>query len=102
MGDGGAFPEINVPQYPLDMGKPKPGGAGPGAAKSSNALAVQLDAQGHVKFDMIAKQGQPSNKIIHSRFTDLLPKQVTEEDPDLARPDQEQVKEVCLFLISLY
>lgn len=91
-GDSGAFPEINVVQYPLDMGKTK--------AKTSNALAVQLDAQGDVKFDLIAKQGANKNKIVHSRFTDLLPKQVTEDDPDLVRPDQEAVQEVT-FLVHL-
>lgn len=77
-------------QYPLDMGKVK--------AKTSNALAVQLDAEGDVKFDLIAKQGANKNKIVHSRFTDLLPKQVTEDDPDLLRPDQESVQEVSLLL----
>lgn len=76
-------------QYPLDMGKVK--------AKTSNALAVQLDAEGDVKFDLIAKQGANKNKIVHSRFTDLLPKQVTEDDPDLLRPDQESVQEVSLL-----
>ena len=86
-GDSGAFPEINVPQYPLDMGKTK-------SKPSSNALAVQLDAQGEVKFDSIVKQGVANkNKIVYSKFTDLLPKQVTEEDPDLARPDPDAVKE---------
>ena len=65
--------------------------------QTSNALAVQLDAQGDVKFDLIAKQGGNKNKIVHSRFTDLLPKQVTEDDPDLVRPDQDSVKEVCYY-----
>jgi SNW domain-containing protein 1 len=86
-GDSGAFPEINVLQYPLDMGKTK------NSAKTSNALAIQLDAEGEVKFDLIARQGQTKNKIVYSKYTDLLPKQVTEEDPDLARPDEESVKE---------
>jgi SNW domain-containing protein 1 len=86
-GDSGAFPEINVIQYPLDMGKAKT------SAKTSNALAIQLDAEGEVKFDLIAKQGQTKNKIVYSKYTDLLPKQVTEEDPDLARPDEDAVKE---------
>lgn len=85
-GDSGAFPEIHVVQYPLDMGKTK--------AKTSNAIAVQLDSQGDVKFDLIARQGNKSNnKIIYSKYTDLLPKQVNEEDPDLMRPDAETIKE---------
>lgn len=84
-GDSGAFPEINVPQYPLGMGKKK---------QTSNALAVQLDSAGQVRFDSIVKQGSNKNKIVYSRFTDLLPKQVTEEDPSLLRPDEETVNEV--------
>lgn len=62
---------------------------------SSNAVAVQLDEKGDVKFNLLARQGVANkDKIIYSKFTDLLPKQVTEEDPDLARPDPEEVKEV--------
>ena len=86
-GDSGAFPEINVVQYPLDMGKAK------SKTVTSNAIAIQLDAQGEVKFDLIAKQGANKNKIVFSKFTDMLPKQVTEDDPDLMRPDAETVKE---------
>ena len=52
-GDGGAFPEIHFAQYPMDMGRPDPK-SGPG--KKSNALAVQLDAEGKVKYDLIARQ----------------------------------------------
>ncbi|PKU35810.1 snw domain-containing protein 1 [Limosa lapponica baueri] len=52
-GDGGAFPEIHVAQYPLDMGRKK---------KMSNALAVQVDAEGKIKYDAIARQGQSKDK----------------------------------------
>lgn len=38
-GDGGAFPEIHVVQYPMEMGMK-------GKESTSNALAVQLDADG--------------------------------------------------------
>jgi len=87
-GDSGAFPEINVLQYPLDMGRSQ------GKQKHSNAIAVKLDEKGDIKFNEIARQGVANkDKIIYSKFTDLLPKQVTEEDPDLARPDQDAVKE---------
>jgi hypothetical protein len=50
-GDGGAFPEIHLAQYPLNLGKPAE------AKSKSNALAVQLDASGKVKYDLIARQG---------------------------------------------
>lgn len=53
-GDGGAFPEIHVAQFPLEMGRQK---------KTSNALAVQVDAEGKIKYDAIAKQGQNKDKV---------------------------------------
>ncbi|XP_069494013.1 SNW domain-containing protein 1 isoform X1 [Ambystoma mexicanum] len=85
-GDGGAFPDIHVAQYPLEMGKKK---------KASNALAVQVDAEGKIKYDSIARQGQSKDKVIFSKYTDLVPKEVMDEDdPDLVRPDEEAVREL--------
>ncbi|KAG2457641.1 SNW1 protein, partial [Polypterus senegalus] len=85
-GDGGAFPEIHVAQYPLEMGRKK---------KTSNALAVQVDAEGKIKYDAIARQGQGKDKVIYSKFSDLIPKEVlNEDDPDLQRPDDEAIKEL--------
>uniref|UniRef100_A0A7D9N0G3 SNW domain-containing protein 1 n=1 Tax=Xenopus tropicalis TaxID=8364 RepID=A0A7D9N0G3_XENTR len=85
-GDGGAFPEIHVAQYPLDMGRKK---------KMSNALAVQVDAEGKIKYDAIARQGQSKDKVIFSKYTDLVPKEVMDEDdPELQRPDEETIKEL--------
>uniref|UniRef100_A0AAR2IYE9 SNW domain-containing protein 1 n=1 Tax=Pygocentrus nattereri TaxID=42514 RepID=A0AAR2IYE9_PYGNA len=85
-GDGGAFPEIHVAQYPLDMGRKK---------KTSNALAVQVDAEGKIKYDAIARQGQGKDKVIFSKYTDLLPKEVLNDDaPELQRPDEEAVREL--------
>ena len=49
-GDGGAYPEIHVAQYPLNLGRPEHE-----LNKKSNALAVQLDASGKVKYDVIGK-----------------------------------------------
>ncbi|NXD05690.1 SNW1 protein, partial [Nothocercus nigrocapillus] len=85
-GDGGAFPEIHVAQYPLDMGKKK---------KMSNALAVQVDAEGKIKYDAIARQGQSKDKVIYSKYTDLVPKEVMNvDDPELQRPDEEAIREI--------
>ena len=53
-GDGGAFPEIHVAQYPLGMGEKK---------TTSNALAMQVDAQGKIKYDAIAKYGHAKDKV---------------------------------------
>lgn len=87
-GDGGAFPEIHVAQYPLDMGKKN-------TSKSSNALPVQLDAQGRVKYDAILKQGHKKDKVVHSKFTDLVPAHLkSDNDDEFMRPDEEEVKSV--------
>ncbi len=90
-GDGGAFPEIHVAQYPMGMGKPKPSSAG--GEKKSNAIAVQLDATGKVKYDLIARQGHGKDKVVYSKFTDLLPKEVYgDDDEELQRPDDDAVQ----------
>ncbi|XP_033735557.1 SNW domain-containing protein 1-like [Pecten maximus] len=83
-GDGGAFPEIPVAQYPLEMGLKK---------SSSNALPTQLDAQGKIKYDAIAKYGHGKDKVVHSKFQDLVPKQMDEDDPDLEKPNEDAIRE---------
>uniref|UniRef100_A0A6Q2XPS1 SNW domain-containing protein 1 n=1 Tax=Esox lucius TaxID=8010 RepID=A0A6Q2XPS1_ESOLU len=63
--------------------------------KTSNALAVQVDAEGKIKYDAIARQGQGKEKVIFSKYTDLLPKEVLNDDaPELQKPDEEAVKEL--------
>ncbi|EDV46300.1 puff-specific protein Bx42 [Drosophila erecta] len=87
-GDGGAFPEIHVAQYPLGLGAP--GNVG----KKSDALAVRLDDKGKVKYDAIARQGHGKDKIVYSSISQLLPAEVLAEDADeLQRPDEETVME---------
>ena len=84
-GDGGAFPEIPVAQYPLDMGRK--------SLSTSNALAVQVDAEGKVKYDAIAKQGHNESRIVHSSFKDLIPLRQRADvgDISLDRPSEEEV-----------
>lgn len=41
-------------QFPLEMGRKK---------MTSNALAVQVDAEGKIKYDAIARQGQNKDKV---------------------------------------
>ncbi|XP_062963481.1 SNW domain-containing protein 1-like [Cynocephalus volans] len=85
-GDGGAFPEIHVAQYPLDMGQRK---------TMSNALAIQVDPEGRMKYNAIARQRQVRDKVICSTYTGLVPKEVTNaDDTDLQRPDEEAIKEI--------
>ncbi|KAJ4148114.1 hypothetical protein LMH87_002600 [Akanthomyces muscarius] len=84
-GDGGAFPEVPVAQYPLDMGRK--------GSSTSNALAIQVDAEGKVKYDAIARQGHGDGRIIHTSFKDLIPlrQRADAGEIDLARPDKEAV-----------
>lgn len=84
-GDGGAFPEIPVAQYPLDMGRK--------STSSSNALAVQVDAEGKVKYDAIARQGHNEKRIVHASFKDLIPLRQRADigEISLERPSEEEV-----------
>jgi SNW domain-containing protein 1 len=47
-----------VAQYPLNMGRE-------GKETTSNALAVQLDAQGKIKYDILARQGHSKDKVVY-------------------------------------
>ena len=82
--DGGAFPEISTAQYPLGIGLQK---------SSSNALTKQLDASGKVKYDAVAKYGHSKDKVVHSKFQDLVPMVMREGDPELERPNDDAVRE---------
>ncbi|KAF8857496.1 hypothetical protein BDZ45DRAFT_623691 [Acephala macrosclerotiorum] len=86
-GDGGAFPEIPVAQYPLDMGRK--------SQSSSTALAVQVDAEGKVKYDAVARQGHNDKRIVHASFKDLIPlrQRADAGDINLDRPSEEEVAE---------
>ncbi|KAG9236555.1 SKIP/SNW domain-containing protein [Amylocarpus encephaloides] len=84
-GDGGAFPEIPVAQYPLDMGKKSMSG--------NTALAVQVDGEGKVKYDAIARRGHNDMRIVHASFKDLIPlrQRADAGDINLDRPSEEEV-----------
>ncbi len=79
-GDGGAYPEIHVVQYPLNMGKQ--------GKKSQALIPVQVDENGTIKTDMIVKQGTNSNKIVHAHFNDLKEKRLSAEE--LAAPSEQE------------
>jgi SNW domain-containing protein 1 len=62
---------------------------------STNTLALQIDSDGRVRYDAIAKQGHGKDKVVHSKFNELLPAEIKSGlDPDLARPDEEEVQQV--------
>ncbi|CAG8622522.1 5251_t:CDS:10 [Gigaspora rosea] len=87
-GDGGAFPEIPIAQYPLEMGRNKTGTSG-------GALSLQVDAEGNIKYDAIARQGHTESRIVHSQFKDLVPvnQRSDIEQINLDRPNEDEVKE---------
>lgn len=61
---------------------------------TSNAVAVQLDAQGKIKYDILARQGHSKDRIVYSKYTDLLPTEVTEDDSELQRPPEDDVEDL--------
>ncbi|CAE6412595.1 unnamed protein product [Rhizoctonia solani] len=87
-GDGGAYPECHIAQYPLDLGKKK---ANPG-----NTLALQVDSEGNVRYDAIAHQGHRDGRRVQSQFKDLVPiahrNDLTDEDRLMERPSGDEVQ----------
>ena len=62
--DGGAFPEIHVAQYPLEMGRAD-------QSRGQRTLAVSVDGDGGASYDaIVANRG----RIVHSGHTALVPK----------------------------
>lgn len=69
-------------------------GAPANAGKKSNALAIQTDSSGKIRYDAIARLGHGKDKIVYSNISQLLPAEVLAEDDDaLQRPDEEKVAE---------
>lgn len=65
--DGGAYPELPLLQYPLDMGRSD-------EQKGNKTLAVSVDINGNANYDAILRQGARANKVIHSGHQALVPK----------------------------
>lgn len=86
-GDGGAFPEIHVVQFPRNMGKK-------GHQATGNTLALVADADGSINFDAIVKQNQRKGKVVHSGLMAMTEKSQEVEDAAIeSRPDdKEQAK----------
>jgi SNW domain-containing protein 1 len=105
LGDGGAYPECHVAQYPLGMGTKKVCAITfvqvnllfrLFQASSGNTLALQVDSEGNVRYDAIAHQGQRPDKIVQSQFKDLVPlfhrKDLNDSDRTMERPSEEDVQ----------
>lgn len=65
--NGGAFPEIHMAQYPLDMGRDS-------QAQGSKQLAVSLGSDGQLNYDAIVKQGANRGRVVHGDHLALIPK----------------------------
>ncbi|PRQ46678.1 putative SKI-interacting protein, SKIP [Rosa chinensis] len=88
-GDGGAFPEIHIAQYPLGMGRDK------SAKPGSKVLPVTVDSRGNISYDAIVKQNENSRKIVYSQHKDIVPKILkNEEDAMSEEEDEELQKEI--------
>ncbi|CAK8566810.1 unnamed protein product [Lathyrus sativus] len=86
-GEGGAFPEIHVAQYPLDMGRNKSSKPG------SKILPVTVDAHGNVAYDAIVKQNENAKKIVYTQHKDLIPKILkNNEDSDMDDADDDDAQ----------
>ncbi|KAF7490601.1 SNW domain-containing protein 1 [Sarcoptes scabiei] len=82
-GGGGSYPEIHMAQYPLGMGQK--------IERKKNALPIQHDDQGNIKYDVILRQSSDKNKIVYSKLQDLLPKEILNQD-ELLKPDEEEIQ----------
>ncbi|CAD5226426.1 unnamed protein product [Bursaphelenchus okinawaensis] len=89
-GDGGAFPEIHIAQFPLGMGSETGLARNVGANKT---LALQYDKDGKLRHDAIAKIGHGKDKIVHTRLQNTKQRAIDPEDPELQRPSQEEIEE---------
>eukprot|EP00456_Euglypha_rotunda_P088283 TRINITY_DN9037_c0_g1_i17.p1 TRINITY_DN9037_c0_g1~~TRINITY_DN9037_c0_g1_i17.p1 ORF type:complete len:411 (-),score=86.57 TRINITY_DN9037_c0_g1_i17:16-1248(-) len=98
-GDGGAFPECHISQYPLGMGRED--------TNQGVMIPLKVDAEGNLKFDSIVKQGQ-KGRAVHATAKDQLGLQeVAENDvgmmqdnardeiDHLEKPDEEELKKVA-------
>ena len=67
--DGGAYPEIHVAQYPLNMGKP-----GSRAADARGTLALTVNADGDFNYDAIVTGGKNAAKWQETGHKAIVPK----------------------------
>mmetsp|Transcript_25273 Transcript_25273/g.99815 ORF Transcript_25273/g.99815 Transcript_25273/m.99815 type:complete len:650 (-) Transcript_25273:848-2797(-) len=86
-GDGGAYPEIGINQFPLDMGRK---GRGTGVSKT---VAMRVDEEGNVDYAAVVKQGEKSSEIVHSAHSAVVEK--PRDEKLLQRPSEEQEKETA-------
>jgi SNW domain-containing protein 1 len=82
-GDGGAFPEVHILQYPCGMGRKD---------KSTAVVPLSVDSEGKIKFGDIVKRGHKIGKVIHTTLDDMKPKNITE---GLEKPSEEEIQKTA-------
>uniref|UniRef100_A0A914HGJ0 SKI-interacting protein SKIP SNW domain-containing protein n=1 Tax=Globodera rostochiensis TaxID=31243 RepID=A0A914HGJ0_GLORO len=87
-GDGGAFPEIHIAQFPLGMGMERSVGT-----NKDKTLALQFDEEGKLRFDEVARIGHGKDKVVHSRLSDMKAKIIDEEDDSFQKPTDDEILE---------
>lgn len=65
--------------------------------KAGSTIALQVDAQGNVAYDAIAKRGHSSKQIVQAQFKDLVPLNERADigEISLSRPTEEEVQETA-------
>lgn len=91
-GDGGAFPEIHMVQFPLDMGLTR---SYTGSDSVASLLPLQKDDSGKLRYDLVLHQGEKKNdrKIVHSNLDAMKQKDLVDGDESFLRPDEESINE---------
>eukprot|EP01083_Nonionella_stella_P075975 206799_1 len=85
-GDGGAFPEIFIKQYPLDMGRQDLN------KNTSSVVPLKVNEKGEVQYDAILRENMRKNQIMHSKHKDLVDKDDVSED-ELMKPSEDTAME---------
>jgi len=95
-GDGGAFPEIHVAQYPLNMGKK---GGNSQTQQEGQIVSLTTDESGNVNYDAVVKQGHSKGVVVWTKNISTKEKDV---DPDeLHRPTEEEEDETAKKTLEL-
>ncbi|RKP20610.1 hypothetical protein ROZALSC1DRAFT_27920 [Rozella allomycis CSF55] len=84
-GDGGAFPEIHVSQFPLNMGLKE--------TEKNSTLPLKVDANGKLDYSALVKYGQDKDRKVQTSFRDAMPTDLTARD-QFEKPSQEEIDEV--------
>ena len=87
-GDGGSFPEIHIPQYPLNMGRKD----GNDNINTSNLVSIDVDASGNMNYDTIVTRdaNKRQTMAVKSKLADL--KEKAGDETKLAMPTEDEIQ----------